>query len=865
MNKPIYHNLSTSKVFKILKTKPEGLSKTEVKKRQKKYGLNILPKKKRMSSLKIFLNQFKSLLIIILIIASLISFAIGEKTDSLIIFLAIMINALIGFLQENKAEKTLQRLKQMVEYTAKVRRNNKETVVKSKELVKGDIVILESGDIVPADGRVIKSHHLQVVEAILTGESSASIKITDPLPTGTPLADRENMVYKGTRVIQGKGEMVVTATGLETEIGAIASTLKKTKEEKTPLQKKTDKLAKMLGGVIITICILLFALGVARGYPLPEMFITSVAVAVAGVPEGLVIAVTVCLIIGVQRMLKQKALIRKIIAAETLGSVTTIVSDKTGTLTEGKMSVVQILPTKGKQKQEIISAGVLCNNAIIENESDELKKVIIRGDETDQSLLLSSIQLGIQRKEILSKFPRLDEIPFDPEKKFMATLHKSSEEKTNIIILKGAPETVLNFCSIDTEEKKQITQTVNSLTKKGLRILAFAEKRTNREELDEIPQNFKYLGLVALKDPLRQGVKQVIQACYSMGIKIILATGDHRFTAQAIAIEAGLKTDQIIEGKDMEKMSDEELKKTLKSTPIFTRIEPKHKLRIVQVLKELKEVVAVTGDGVNDALAIKKADIGIALGSGTEVTKETADIVLLDDNFKTILSAIEQGKLIFQNIKKVILYLLASSFSEIILIGACILMGQPLPILANQVIWVNLVEDSLPALSLSKEKERSNILSKKEQKKSLLDKEIKTLIIIITIVNNLTLLFLFNYFLKSPYFTLEHIRSFMLIALGIDSLFYIYSCKDLRKNIWHYNPFDNMLLNISVILGLIMLACAVYIPFLQKILKTVPLNLFDWIFLICIGLLNMILIETGKIFFIPKNKKINSYGILKRH
>ncbi|OQX71569.1 hypothetical protein B6D52_01095 [Candidatus Parcubacteria bacterium 4484_255] len=855
---PIWHNLSSSKIQQILKTSKNGLTKKEAQKRLKKYGLNELPSQKKFSTGKIFIDQFKSPLVYILAIAAIISFALKELTDATIILAAVLINATIGFFQENKAEKTFLRLKELVHYSAKVIREKTLSIIPNNEIVPGDIIILEAGDIVPADARLIETYNLQAREAPLTGESIPSFKKINVLEKGVNLADRENMIYFGTDITRGKGKAIVVATGHNTELGHIANLIKKTKNKKTPLQEKITSLAKSVSMILGGLCILLFVAGILRGYSFFEMLLTTVAVAVAAIPEGMAIAVTICLAIGMQKILKKKALTKKLIAAETLGSITIIATDKTGTLTEGKMTVHKIIPYFKKTAEELFNISILCNDAIIENPEDSLQEWRIKGDTTEIALLKATLQSGLDRKKVINHYPRIDEIPFDSKEMYMATLHTDSQSNKQIIFIKGAPEKILEFCQLNAKEKNKIKKEFEALTKEGFRVLATASKKTNNKKLEQREiENLSFVGLIALKDPLRPGIRETIQACQAAGIRPLIITGDHRLTAQTIALEVGLldKNEEILEGRDLDKISDEKLKEKIKLASVFARVEPKHKIRIVKLLQMQGEVVAMTGDGINDAPAIKAADIGIALGSGTEVTKETADIVLLDDNFKTIFEAIKTGRNIFRNIQKVIFFLLSGSFSEFILIGGALLFGFPLPVLAAQILWINITEDTLPAMALSYEKEKRGILQEKIKKSQskILNKEIKFLIGVICVITDLILFGLFVYFYKAGW-DLNYIRTMVFAAIGFDSLFYIFSCKNLKKSIWKYNIFDNSFLLISVIFGFFMIALAVYNPFLQNILKLIPLDIYDWLALISIGLFNLLAIELGKVFFIYKKQ-----------
>jgi len=866
----VWHNLSITKTLEKLETNKNGLTFKEAKNRLKKYGENKLPEKEKFSTTKILFSQFQSPLVYILIVAAAIALSLEEFVDMGIILAAVFINAGIGFFQEYKAEQTFVHLNKLVTHTARVLRQKQddktgpeEHLITSPEVVPGDIIILEAGDIVPADSRLIEIYNLETKEAILTGESVPSIKLVEILEEGTPLADRENMVYSGTIITRGKARAIVVSTGLKTELGKIANLIKTTETDQTPLQKKIGHLAKITGLIIGAFCVVLFISGLIIGRPFFEMLLISVAVAVAGIPEGLVIAVTVCLTIGMQKILKKKALTRKLVAAETLGSITIVCSDKTGTLTEGKMAVSHILPFEKVDSQNLLKIGLLCNNVIIENPEEELEKWKISGDTTEIALVQGAVHAGLERKKLLKEYLRVDEIPFESETMYMATLHQTSLNNKYTLLVKGAPEKILELCQISSSQSKKIKKEFERLTVKGLRVLAFAQKDLSGKKIKQLSNKhldkLEFMGLIALKDPLRPEAKETISNCRLAGIRPIIITGDHKLTAKTIAEEIGLikPGEKILEGHDLDKLSDEELGQELKKTSIFARVEPKHKIRIIIALQSQGEVVAMIGDGVNDAPAIKAADVGVALGSGSEVTKSTADVVLLDNNFKTIVEAIKTGRNIFSNIKKVVLFLFSDTFTEFILIGGALLMGFPLPLLAGQILWVNIIEDTLPAMALAYEKEGKEVLKQKARghKAKILDKEMKFLIFIIGIVTDLILLALFAY-LYSLHFDLAYIRTIIFVGLGIDTLFYVFSCKHLHKPIWRYNPFDNIFLNLSVIFGWLMFLVALYIPFFQTILRVIPLGWNEWLMLIGLGLIKLTLVELGKLIFISPKFKI---------
>ncbi len=860
-----WHNLTPEKVSLILRTNlKEGLSENEIIKRQRDFGPNELPKKKPLSKLKIFLEQLKSPLIYILIIAGIITLVLKEWTDSVVIFAAVFLNTVVGYIQENKVSNALRELKKILKVKSICFRDGKEKEIFQKDLVPGDIIILKAGDKVPADGRIIKSSNLKINEASLTGEWLLAEKHSNILTEDTPMADRDNMVYMATIVGDGEGRILVTGTGLSTEIGKVAAMIRETKEKKTPYQRKLARFSKIVGGIIALVCFFIFAEGMATKGEFVEMFTISVAVAVAAVPESLPVAMTVILALGMQRILKKKGLVRKLASAETLGSTSIICTDKTLTLTQGKMTVSEI---KSEAEVFCLKIAALCNEAFIENPQDLEPFWRIRGRPTDKALILAAVKAGLKKQELEKELPKIDEIPFNSQNKFIATLHQRGQG--NILFLSGAPEKIISLSSkIKNKEGRNIitkktllelNQGLENLTKKGLRVIAVAYKETKETEIlkDKI-NDLTFVGFIGLKDPLREGVKEAIKICKKAGMRPIIVTGDHLLTAQSIAKELDLvvKKENVIEGKDLDTLSDTELQKKLNKINIFARVEPRHKLRIIQAWQDRKEVVAMTGDGINDAPALKKADVGVALGSGTDVAKEVSDLILLNDDFSIIVAAIEEGRAILDNIRKVITYLLSDSFTEVILIGVSLVFGLPLPIVAVQILWVNLIEDGPLGLCLAFEPKEKDLMSQKPQNHNipLLTKQMKTLIFIIGIITDILLLSLFFWLLKYSDYTIPHIQSIIFAGLTIGSFFYIFSCKSLRRNLWNINLFSNRFLIAAWIFGIAMLLGALYLPPFQVLLRTVPLNLFDWQLLLGLGLVNIVLIEAVKYYFIVRHQ-----------
>jgi len=859
-----------------------GLSSAQASELLKKYGLNELRGKKQVSGLKIFLSQFTSPLIYVLVFAGLVTLFLKDFTDSLVIFAAVAINTALGFYQEFKAQKTLQALKILLAPKAKVIRDGRQQIIDARLLVPGDLVVLTIGDRVPADGVLVEATDLTVNEAILTGESGAvkKSKIQKPASRdsfGIPKSKinpkfqiqnskKENSVFAGTIVVTGIGKMVVTKTGMETEMGKIGKVVEEVGEEKTPLQIELGKLAKILAALVGIITLGIFVLGKIRGYPALQMFTTSVAVAVAAIPEGLVVTLTVILALGMQRILRQKAIVRRLLAAETLGSVTVICADKTGTLTEGKMRVVKAVVNEEQPEAEewLVKAAVLCNDM-----RDPLEEAMMKWAEENLKFLPAGRQGKIEN--LKSDYPRVDEVPFSPKTKIIATLHQISNIKykiSNIIFVSGAPEIVLEKSKIQsTKSKIKWLEKFEEYGKKGYRLVGFGYKkienwklpacRTGRKIENSDLKNLEWLGILVYEDSPRKGVKEALEECQKAGIKVKVITGDYLPTALALLAKLGLDGKKhSLTGEELEKISEEELRQRVDENVLFARTDPQQKLKIVKALRQNGEVVAMMGDGVNDAPALKQADIGIVVSEASDVARETADMVLLDSNFATIVHAVEEGRNIFENVKKVCLFLLSDSFMEVILIGGAILLGLPLPVTAAQILWVNLIEDSLPAIALAFEPKERRLMSQPPRPKNapILDSELKFLIFIIGISLNIFLLALF-YWLTRGWLHLHHIQTVMFVALGIDTMFVTYSCRSLRQTIFQYNPFANKVLNGAIFFGFLLLLAGVYLPGLQKLLGTHPLGWEEWAFILALGIISLLAIEGGKLVFI-KNDKI---------
>lgn len=882
-----FHALSIDACLKELKSSSAGLSAREAISRLKKDGLNEIPSKKSFGAFFIFLKQLNNPFIYILIFAGLACLFLQEKANAAVILGAVVINVFIGFFEENKADRALQKLGKMVEFKVFVRRDGHEERIDAKELVVGDIVIIEVGDRLSADGRVFWESELNVDESILTGESVPAKKTTKETPLGAVLADRTNMVYAGTVAVSGRGIAIITAIGKQTEVGKIADLISSREEEKTPLQISLFGFSKFLGGMFLSLCFSIFIFGIIQGRDRFEMFLTAVALAVSSIPEGLLISLTLILVLGMQRLLKNKVLTRKLIAVETLGGTTVICSDKTGTLTEGRMTVSKVVigekefAVKNPGEEEgakivslALQIGAVCNNARVENFDEPLKDWKIFGGPTEAALLSAAYSSGLDREIILKSEPKVAEKQFNSDDKFMATLHRQG--KDFILYEKGAPEILLakaekyyendKEVALTAEHRKKIGRVFESLTEKGFRVISVAWRNVSAEEIvstedvdwEKVDQKLNFVGLVALKDPLRADASQAIAEAKKAGLRPIIITGDHRLTALAIGKEIGLnpKDSEILTGIDLDKMDDKELLKAAGKICIYARVSPHHKLRIISALRARGEVVAMAGDGVNDAPALKAADIGIALGTGTDVAKEASDMILLDNDFKVIVLAVEEGRRIFANMRKVVTYLISDSFSEVVLVAGSIFLNAPLAILPAQILWLNIVHDGPPDFALAFEKGNPAMMEKapRGRKTPLLSLQMKIIIFGTGIVMNVILLALFFYLLGGK-MEISHLRTLIFAILGVKSLLAIFSLRSLSRPIWKFNPFSNVYLLGAIAISTALFLPAIYWPPLQNLLATVSLPLKDWLIVFVFAILNLFLIEGTKIFFIIKQKR----------
>lgn len=874
-----FFNLSHEESLKQLDTTVAGLTDKEAKRRQAYYGMNALPEEAAASGLKIFLSQFKSPLVAILVSAALISFALHEVFDGIAVLIAVLLQVVVGFVQEYRAQRSLAALKKVISLSARVVRDGKEQVITAEELVPGDIIQLQAGDKISADVRLIEVHDFEVNEAALTGESEPILKKTDALTSSqVDLAEQVNMAFTGTVATKGNAVGVVSYTGSYTQMGKIAQMIKKTKDEATPLQNKLATFSKKISIVVVVIALFIMGFGYLIEGNFTKMFGVAVAVAVSAIPEGLAIIVTIILAVGMKRILARKALVRKLLAAETLGSTNVICTDKTGTLTEGNMQVTDIVTwhhdfnVNGQTNSDVsggeellfaLRLGLLCNDAKVQNIDDNITEWVISGNLTERALLMAGSQVGLHVKQLQKEAPRIDAIPFDSSIKYMATLHREAQGR--MLYVKGAPEMVIGMCTqvkidgkaepFDDVKREKYNEKFIELSKKGLRIIALAYKHS--EGTTEIQQDdlkeLVFVGYVGIKDPLRKEAKATVAECKSAGIATVMITGDHKLTAQAIAKELGMKfaEENIMEGKELDTVSEHELNKRVKDISVYARVTPEHKLRIVHAWQANGMVVAMTGDGINDSPAIKAADIGIALGSGTDVAKETADMVILDDNFDTIIAAVEEGRGIFDNIKKTVLYLLSDAFSEVILILSAIAIGLPIPITATQILWINLVKDGFPGLAMTQEPKEPEIMNEPPRGRTaeILDHEVKILIAIISVITGLVNLARF-YFVYSTTGDIDLARTVVFLSLGIDSLFYMFSVRSMRKMVWQKSIMANPWLIGAFFMGLLFQIIPIYVPLFQPFMHTVPLGFEHWLVAVIPTIVVIIAIEATKYFFL---------------
>jgi P-type Ca2+ transporter type 2C len=903
-----WYNLSLEEAFNEIGSSRSGLSPEEVKKRLNSFGPNELREEKKTSAWSLLAAQFKSFLIIILLIAVALSIAVGvinyepggglpeEITDAIVIFVIVIACVILGFVEEYRSEKAMAALKKMAALTATVVRDGNPVEVPAREIVPGDILVLSAGDKIPADLRLIEAFNLRTDEASLTGESTPVEKNTLPIPGNeVAIGDRINMTFSGTVVSYGRGTGVAIATGMRTEFGKIASMLQDVKEEDTPLEKNLAKVGKWLAYICIAVVIIIVALQLifSTGHTLLEMFIWGVSLAVAAVPEALPAVVVISLSIGVQRMVKRHALIRRLAAVETLGSTTVICSDKTGTLTQDQMTVRQVYTAgqlidvtgagyipEGEFKiedknldasataplQKLLQIGTLCNDtSLITTESGWE----IKGDPTEGALVVAAAKAGISQNTAKNSFPRIDEIPFSSERKRMTTIHDTPEGK--VAYSKGAPEVIWESCDFvlgDDGKERPINEkdrtlihsasthmAENALRVLGLSYLRLPDKTGNRENAEKA---MVFAGLVGMIDPPRKEAKEAIALCEKAGIKSVMITGDHKVTAMAVARELGiLKNGVALSGAELDKISDKDFTGQVENIEVYARVSPSHKLRVVEAFNKKGHVVAMTGDGVNDAPALKKADIGVAMGiTGTDVSKEAAAMVLTDDNFASIVAAVEEGRGIYSNIKKYLMYLLSSNFGEILLMASVILFGPLLgfpsgtiPLVAVQLLLVNLITDGLPALALAVDPADPDIMLQKPRPRGegIFSKSVVTLMSLGGIWSCLINLGIFKWALDSGKSMMEA-QSLCFLTLIVIQLFKAYNFRSDTKSVFKIGIFRNKWLNLAVLSQVVLLWIIVEVPLFNRLFNTYPLTLMEWLIVVPLAATVFPVLEIAKVF-----------------
>ena len=867
-----FYTIDKNEALKILKSNKEsGLSLIEVKKRQKISGLNQLAETKRKSLFFRFLGQFSDFMVIILLIAAGISFFMalieGNKTDFLdpvIILCIIIVNAIVGVIQEYKAEKSLDSLKRMTASETFVLRDNKKSRIPAEYLVPGDIIILEAGNAIPADARILDNLSVEADESALTGESVPVLKDENIICSrSTALGDRKNMLYMTSAITSGKCTAVVTSTGMSTEVGKIAEILTQEDDSATPLQEKLSHTGKILGITALIICAVIFILGLIQKVPVLEMFMLSISLAVAAMPEGLPAIVTIVLAIGVQQMAKNNAIIKRLSAVETLGSATVICSDKTGTLTQNKMTVTEIY-TPDNDNRKLLLLAVLCNNSNYDQDNKNNK--LYTGNPTENAICYAADKINIKKSDEDIKYPRLSEIPFDSNRKLMTTVNRLSDEKIRVIT-KGAPDVLLNHCVyylrngvpeiLNSVKKAEIINANENMAKNALRVIAVAYKDVSfnsETENKNLETNLIFCGLIGMIDPPRPEVVKSIQICRTAGIKPVMITGDHKITAITIAEQIGIynKGDKIATGSELDEMTDEYLLENIYFYSVFARVSPEHKMRIVKAFKSRGNIVAMTGDGVNDATSLKISDMGCAMGqNGTDVARNSADMILTDDNFSTIVEAVRQGRGIYDNIKKAVHFLLSSNFGEIMVIFAAFLLRIPAPLIAIHLLWVNFVTDSLPALALSAEKPSDSIMRRPpvNSKKSLFSDGLGLKIIFEGLmIGSLTLLaFVIGYkYFDNGSANPIYARTMAFMTLSVSELVHAFNMRS-AKSVFKIGVFSNKRMNFAFAVCLLLQLSVVIIKPLSEIFKTVILPANGWIVVGVLSAMPLVIIELQKL------------------
>lgn len=870
-----FHEMEISKIEKALETDfSSGLSQEQVKHRLKTNGFNELDAGEKQSALLLFFSQFKDFMVLVLLAATLISGLLGEYIDAIAIIAIVIINGFLGFFQERRAEKSLEALKELSAPQVHVLRDGRWGKIPSKEIVIGDILKFSSGDRIGADVRIIESKSLEIEESALTGESLPVAKHIECLTNPNPgIGDMENIAFMGTMVTRGGGVGVVIATGMKTAMGQIAGLLQSAESQETPLQRRLEQLGKILISVALMLTVLVVVIGVIQGHDIYTMFLAGVSLAVAAIPEGLPAIVTVALSLGVQKMIKKNAIVRKLPAVETLGCASVICSDKTGTMTQNKMTVTHlwsggqtwtvdgsgyqpkgnfykngqtVLPKDEKALQQMLIFGMLCNHSELTKKGEEY---ILDGDPTEGALLVSAMKAGFQRKKLLEEFTIIHEFPFDSARKMMS-IHVKDKQGRHFIVTKGAPDVLLGvseailwdgrsqYLNKDTQAK--VKDAINHLASQALRTIAIAYKPVPANTVilseHEAEKKLTLIGIQGMIDPPRPEVRKAVAECKEAGIKTVMITGDHVITAKAIAAQLGIltKKSKVFDGEALSKLSVEELEEVVEDVSVFARVSPEHKLKIVNALQNRGHIVAMTGDGVNDAPAIKAADIGVAMGiTGTDVAKEASALVLLDDNFATIKAAIKEGRNIYENIRKFVRYLLASNVGEILVMLFAMILALPLPLLPIQILWVNLVTDGLPAMALGLDKAEENVMKRgpRSPNEGVFSRGLGWKVIsrgfLIGIVTLLAFIIIYHNDPKQ----LDYAQTIAFATLVMAQLIHVFDCRS-ERSVLSRNPFGNQFLVGAVVSSLILMLIVIYYPPLQPVFHTLPIAAKDWLLII---------------------------------
>lgn len=870
------HALSKAQVLNALDASDQGLTDSKVKSRLATFGLNKLKEKKSYSVLSLIISQFTDLLVIILLLAGGFSFLIGETVDAIAIFTIVVINGLLGFFQEFKAEKSMEALKKIETLEARVIRNGEEQTIRAQDIVPGDILVLYEGEKIPADARLLEVHSLQVDESMLTGESLPVEKKETKFSPNTALADRKNMVYSGCLITKGRGQAIAVLTGMNTEIGKIATEIQEAPENQTPLQEALDKMGRILGFICMGIAIPGLVIGLLLGRNWVEMVMTAVSLAVSAIPEGLPIVVTITLALGIRRMVKINVLIRKLSTAESLGGTDVICSDKTGTITHNQMTVKALFSPKfgffevsgegydveGKIAcditecknygykeikkdthglvKDLLTSSVLCSDATLDF-----------GDPTERALVVALRKIDHHEETLKDQFPRIDEIPFDSASKFMAVTIK--EKKSHKAIVKGAPEVIFNMCKLSQKDKEKYLSINECLSGKGLRVLGIAEKIVDSKSKMKDTKDYQFLGLVGMYDPPRKEVTNALQVCKRAGVRVLMITGDHQKTAEAIARQIGLKTPRAISGPEIDAMDSSDFEQAVAKVNVFARVSPRHKVMILETLQGFGYQVAMTGDGVNDAPAIKKADVGIAVGSGTDLTKGVSDMILLDDDFSTISKGIREGRRIFFNIKKFVKFMMSSNFDEIAETLTSIIFSLPLPYFPLHILFINLATDSLPALALASDVAEEGIMDEKPYKpKDEIMRGVLPFSILGSVIDYGATIPLFLYYLFVLKMPVHHARTMNFSAAVIYELSFVFAVRS-KTSIFtskkaRQNLLANKMLLLSVAFGIGCLLLALYTPVGNHVFETEPLNIRDFGLVALAGSSGFIIVEFLKFF-----------------